>query len=60
MTRMHTPVIAGCLMGFSALASAETVNLTYSAEEANRDAGISAAKKKLQDACTERKGVTRQ
>ncbi|MFY0184891.1 hypothetical protein ACTT2I_08430 [Stenotrophomonas sp. PUT21] len=48
MPRLHTLVIAACLMGFSALASAETVNLTYSAEEANRDAGISAAKKKLQ------------
>lgn len=57
MTRLHTLMIAGCLLGFSAVASAETVNLTNSADGANRDAGITAVKKKLQDACTYRKGT---
>ncbi|WP_256774328.1 MULTISPECIES: hypothetical protein [unclassified Stenotrophomonas] len=56
MIKLHTLMIAGCLLGFSAVASAETVNLTNSADGANRDAGISAVKKKLQDACTDRKG----
>ncbi len=57
MTKLHTLMIAGCLMGLSAVASAETVNLTNSADGANRDAGITAVKKKLQDACTDRKGA---
>jgi len=56
MSKLHTLMIAGCLMGFSAVASAETVNLTNSADGTNRDAGITAVKKKLQEACTERKG----
>lgn len=56
MTKLHTLMMAGCLLGFSAVASAETVNLTNSADGANRDAGITAVKKKLQEACTERKG----
>lgn len=56
MTKLHTLLIAGCLIGFSAVASAETVNLTNSADGASRDAGITAVKKKLQDACTDRKG----
>jgi hypothetical protein len=41
----------------SSLAFAEVANLTNSADGANRDAGIAAVKKKLQDACTERKGT---
>lgn len=57
MTRLHTLMIAGCLLSFSAVASAETVNLTNSADGANRDAGVTAVKKKLQDACTDRKGT---
>ncbi|MNM65477.1 hypothetical protein D3C81_769260 [compost metagenome] len=56
MTKLHTLMIAGCLLALSPLASAETVNLTNSADGANRDAGIAAVKKKLQDACTDRKG----
>ncbi|RXK68330.1 hypothetical protein ERT44_05835 [Stenotrophomonas sp. MA5] len=56
MTKLHTVLITGCLLALSPLASAETVNLTNSAEGANRDAGIAAVKKKLQDACTDRKG----
>ncbi|WP_313218132.1 hypothetical protein [Stenotrophomonas sp.] len=56
MTKLHTLLITGCLIGFSAAASAETVNLTNSADGVNRDAGITAVKKKLQDACTERNG----
>lgn len=57
MTKLHTVLITGCLLALSPLASAETVNLTNSAEGANRDAGIAAVKKKLQDACTDRKGL---
>jgi len=57
MTKLHTLMMACCLLGFSAVASAETVNLTNSADGANRDAGITAVKKKLQDACTDRKGT---
>lgn len=56
MTKLQTLLIAGCLIGFSAVASAETVNLTNSAHGANRDAGITVVKKKLRDACTDRKG----
>ena len=56
MTRLHTLMLTGCLLVLSPLASAETVNLTNSADGANRDAGIAAVKKKLQDACTDRKG----
>ncbi len=56
MTKLHTVLITGCLLALSPLASAETVDLTNSAEGANRDAGIAAVKKKLQDACTDRKG----
>lgn len=56
MTKLHTVLITGCLLALSPLASAETVNLTNSAEGANRDAGIAAVKRKLQDACTDRKG----
>lgn len=57
MTKLHTLMMAGCLLGFSAVASAETVNLTNSADGANRDAGITAVKKKLQEACADRKGT---
>ena len=56
MTKLHTLMIAGCMLAFSPLALAETVNLTNSADGANRDAGITAVKKKLQDACTDHKG----
>ncbi|OBU48834.1 hypothetical protein [Stenotrophomonas maltophilia] len=56
MTKPDTVLITGCLLALSPLASAETVNLTNSADGANRDAGIAAVKKKLQDACTDRKG----
>ena len=57
MTKLHTLMLTGALLALSPLASAETVNLTNSAEGANRDAGITAVRKKLQDACTERKGT---
>lgn len=56
LTKLHTLMIAGCLSAFSPLALAETVNLTNSADGANREAGIAAVKKKLHDACTDRKG----
>ena len=57
MKKLHAAVLAGCLMGMSPLAFAEVANLTNSADGANRDAGIAAVKKKLQDACTGRKGT---
>lgn len=57
MKTLHTAVLAGCLLGMSSLAYAEVANLTNSADGANRDAGIAAVKKKLQEACTDRKGT---
>ncbi|WP_312315908.1 hypothetical protein [Stenotrophomonas sp.] len=57
MKKLHAALFAACLLGASPLAFAEAVNLNNSAEGANRDAGITAVKKKLQDACTERKGT---
>ncbi|WP_447785495.1 hypothetical protein [Stenotrophomonas bentonitica] len=57
MKKLYAAVLAGCLLGMSSLAFAEVANLTNSADGANRDAGIAAVKKKLQDACTERKGT---
>ncbi|EPG2416169.1 TPA: hypothetical protein UOA93_000362 [Stenotrophomonas maltophilia] len=56
MTKLRTLMLTGCLLALSPLASAETVNLTNSADGANRDAGIAAVKKKLQEACADRKG----
>ena len=56
VTKLYTLILSSGLLALSPLASAETVNLTNSAEGANRDAGIAAVKKKLQDACTDRKG----
>lgn len=60
MSKLHTlaaTAATAALLALSPLALAETVNLTNSADGANRDAGIAAVKKKLQDACTERKGT---
>ncbi|MDR6673210.1 hypothetical protein [Xanthomonas sp. 1678] len=57
MKTLHALMFAGCLLGISSPAFAEVANLTNSADGANRDAGIAAVKKKLQDACTERKGT---
>lgn len=57
MSKLHTLAATAALLALSPLAWAETVNLTNSADGANRDAGITAVKKKLQDACTERKGT---
>ncbi|WP_206733759.1 hypothetical protein [Pseudoxanthomonas composti] len=53
---MHAPMLAVGLMLLSPLAQAEVVNLTNSAEGATKDAAVSEARKKLQDACTDRKG----
>jgi hypothetical protein len=57
MKKLHTLMMAGCLVGLSPAALAEVVNLTNSAEGANRDAGIAAVKEKLRAACTDRKGT---
>ncbi|MCC4621873.1 hypothetical protein LL965_18015 [Xanthomonas cassavae CFBP 4642] len=56
MKTLHSMLLAGCLLGLSPLASAEVANLTNSADGANREAGITSVKKKLQDACESRKG----
>ncbi|KGK58005.1 hypothetical protein NC00_09375 [Xanthomonas cannabis pv. phaseoli] len=56
MKQLHSVLLAGCLLGLSAQVWAEVANLTNSADGANRDAGIAAVKKKLQDACTSRQG----
>jgi len=57
MTCLHTLIVTPGMLAVSPLALAETVNLTNSADGANRDAGITSVKKKLSDACTERKGT---
>jgi hypothetical protein len=59
MKNLNAVILAGCLFGLSNSAFADTVNLTNSADGANRDAGLAAVKKKLQDACAERKGTAR-
>ncbi|KAB7771795.1 hypothetical protein [Xanthomonas maliensis] len=56
MKTVYRTLLAGCLLGLSPLAMAEVANLTNSAEGANREAGITAVKKKLQEACESRKG----
>ncbi|MEA9585828.1 hypothetical protein VC279_05785 [Xanthomonas sp. WHRI 10064A] len=56
MKKLHSMLLAGCLLGLSTQAWAEVANLTNSADGANREAGIAAVKKKLQDACTSRRG----
>ncbi|KLD71143.1 hypothetical protein [Xanthomonas pisi] len=56
MKKLHSMLFAGCLLGLSTQAWAEVANLTNSADGANREAGIAAVKKKLQDACTSRQG----
>jgi hypothetical protein len=57
MKNLNAVILAGCLFGLSNSALADTVNLTNSADGATRDAGLAAVKKKLQDACAERKGT---
>jgi len=57
MKKLHAMVFTVCLLGLSPLAFAETVNLTNSADGADRDAGIAAVKKKLQQACADRQGT---
>lgn len=57
MKHRHAALLTACLLAASPLAFAEVANLNNSADGANRDAGIAAVKKKLQDACTDRKGT---
>ncbi|PKV11656.1 hypothetical protein MUG10_21640 [Xanthomonas prunicola] len=57
MKQLQTMILAGCLVALSPMAYAEVANLTNSADGANRDAGIAAVKKKLQEACTSRNGT---
>lgn len=54
------PLFAIALSGFALVAGqalAETANLTNSADGADRNAGIAAAKEKLNAACKERGGA---
>lgn len=57
MKKLYPLLFTACLLGASPVAFAETVNLTNSADGATRDAGLAAVKKKLQEACTGRKGT---
>lgn len=57
MRKPYAVLFAACLLAASPLAFAEIVNLTNSAEGPNEEAGVSAVKQKLQDACTERGGT---
>ncbi|MDX3931833.1 MAG: hypothetical protein QHC77_07845 [Stenotrophomonas sp.] len=57
MKKLHLSLIAAGLLGGSPAAFAEVANLTNSADGANREAGITAVKQKLQAACTDRKGT---
>ncbi|MBB5876320.1 MULTISPECIES: hypothetical protein [Xanthomonas] len=57
MKKLYALVFAGSLLGLASPAFAEVANLTNSADGANREAGIAAVKKKLQEACTSRKGT---
>ncbi|MBD9368538.1 hypothetical protein [Xanthomonas sp. XNM01] len=57
MRKLYAIAAAGCLLGLSPLAFAETVTLSNSADGANRDAGIAGVKEKLEKACTERRGT---
>ncbi|MET0288999.1 MAG: hypothetical protein ABW178_05170 [Pseudoxanthomonas sp.] len=56
MKTLQGVMLAAGLLGLSPLASAEVVNLTNSADGANKDAAVAAVRKKLLDACTDRKG----
>lgn len=57
MKTCHALVMAAVLLAAAPHASAETVNLTNSAEGANRASGLAAVKQKLQDACSGRNGT---
>ena len=56
MKKSYAVAVMSLALGMSPTAFAETVNMTNSAEGANRDSGISAVKEKLNAACKERGG----
>lgn len=56
MRKLYAIALMGFAFGVSQEAFAEAVNLTNSADGANRDSGISAVKEKLNAACKERGG----
>lgn len=56
MRKLYAIALMGFAFGLSQEALAEAVNLTNSADGANRDSGISAVKEKLNAACQERGG----
>ena len=57
MKKWYVIALMGLAFGLSQEAFAEVVNMTNSADGANRDSGISAVKEKLNAACKERGGT---
>ena len=57
MKKLCVVALMGLAFGVSQEAFAEVVNMTNSADGANRDSGISAVKEKLNAACKERGGA---
>ena len=57
MKKLYVVALMGLAFGVSQEAFAEVVNMTNSADGANRDSGISAVKEKLNAACKERGGA---
>ena len=57
MKKLYVVALLGLAFGGSQEAFAEVVNLTNSADGADRDSGISAVKEKLNAACKDRGGA---
>lgn len=57
MKKLSVIALMGLALGVCLEASAEMVNMTNSADGANRDSGIAAVKEKLNAACKERGGT---
>ncbi|WP_368563332.1 hypothetical protein [Pseudoxanthomonas sp. UTMC 1351] len=57
MKKLYVIALMGFALGLSQEAFAEVVNMTNSADGADRDSGISAVKEKLNAACKERGGT---
>ncbi|MGO1070370.1 hypothetical protein [Lysobacter sp. CA199] len=56
MRKLYSIALMGLALGMSQQAFAEVVNLTNSADGATHEAAVTAVKKNLNDACTDRKG----
>jgi hypothetical protein len=57
MRKSYSIALACLALGVSQAAFAEVVNMTNSADGANRDSGIATVKEKLDAACKERGGT---